>query len=875
MKRLTVLFASACLLVLALAGVAVAQPPTSRLSDVSAPTVSAILPAAAPNDRDTPVVVSGSGFLSGATATLGTTPLTTVVVVSDTTLTATVPQDLTPGLYDLTVTNPDTGTATLSGAFTVTLPPSLSGIAPASAYNDLDTTVTISGSDFASTPTVSLGSTALTNVALANSTTLTATVPWGMDPGTYDLTVTNPDCGNSTLTGAYTVQAGIGQWNRGDLFGGQIAQLFMKPGDPDTLYATAPGVVGLFRSDDAGDHWAVVSDKVWGNGSKIAVDPLHPDWLYLFASGLMRSTDEGDTWTTLTDNQWPDGSDLNAYPQVYVSPYEDATHPQALFISSCEGYVIPPASGPKGLIKSTDGGASWTIVPSLAGVPVQDVAFDPNDPSKMVLVTSDMQVYTSSDWGDSWTQVTTTGLTPSTLGFGGSITYNSGGSEVWINASAQPVGGGIFKSAASDLTSWQEVSPSPGYGSSFLTFTGATSAYISRFHSTDGGTSWNLFGPSPWYGPGAFAFDPADPQTAYIANDAVGVQKTTDLLDPTPTWQDAVQGLTALSCSSMAVSPSEPLQVYAAFYGPLGICRSDRRHQQLELRADPRGLAAAPGPGRPLRLAAYLCGSRLRLLHQHRWRHELERHGMEPVPVLPGRPRGHGSRSLPGRPSAGQFRYRWRSTPAVWQHRLRSDLAGRRCEPGPRPVFARLHRLRPGDAGDRLLRNQRGLQKHRLRHNLAAHRRSQATRHGHHGGDRDRHPSAAHTDGRGPDGYLYRSVDGGATWQKAASTAYGGVLVFVDGDSTRLYRATAQGLFFSSDAGDSWQQAAGVIGQVQTTALGYADTDGHTILYAATNGGQAGTSRWCGRCVTPARCRHGKHIGRCRCLPLRSGQSPR
>jgi hypothetical protein len=66
--------------------------------------------------------------------------------------------------------------------------------------------------------------------------------------------------------------------------------------------------------------------------------------------------------------------------------------------------------------------------------------------------------------------------------------------------------------------------------------------------------------------------------------------------------------------------------------------------------------------------------------------------------------------------------------------------------------------------------------------------------------------------------------------------------VFADGDSTRLYRATGQGLLFSSDGGDTWEQAAGVIGQVQTTALSYADTDGHTIIYAATTGGQASTT---------------------------------
>ena len=62
------------------------------------------------------------------------------------------------------------------------------------------------------------------------------------------------------------------------------------------------------------------------------------------------------------------------------------------------------------------------------------------------------------------------------------------------------------------------------------------------------------------------------PSVCYIDNDAVGVQKTTD---GGPTWQDKVQGLTAWSCTSMAVSQSDPLRVYAAFYGPLGIYRSD------------------------------------------------------------------------------------------------------------------------------------------------------------------------------------------------------------------------------------------------------------------------------------------------------------
>ena len=50
----------------------------------------------------------------------------------------------------------------------------------------------------------------------------------------------------------------------------------MKPGDSSTLYALAYGVIGLFRSDDAGDHWAMVSAKVWANNNHFAADPLTP-----------------------------------------------------------------------------------------------------------------------------------------------------------------------------------------------------------------------------------------------------------------------------------------------------------------------------------------------------------------------------------------------------------------------------------------------------------------------------------------------------------------------------------------------------------------------------------------------------------------------
>lgn len=844
MKKLFFCLSLVGLVTLCLGGTALA---------LSAPTVGVIIPASASNVRGTAVAITGTGFAADGTTpptvTLGATSLTAVTFVNDTTLTATVPSGMTPGVYDLTVTNPDAGSASLTNAFTVTLPPTVSAIEPATAYNDIDTAVTITGTDFATDatgtvpPTASLASTPLTNVTFVSATTLTATVPWGMDPGTCDLTVTNPDGGSTSLTGAFTVGAGIGQWNPGDLFGGQMQQLLMKPGDPDTLYAAAYGVTGLFRSTDAGEQWTFVTDKVGANANGFAVDPLHPDWLYVVGDGLMRSQDEGDTWTSLMPLIWPDGRALQVYPQVHVSPYQDATHPQALFVSSCSRYAIPEVTGPKGLIKSVDGGVTWTIVASLEGVPVQDIAFDPNDHSHLVLVTADKAVYTSSDWGDSWTQITTSGLASSTLGMGGSIIYNPGGSEVWIDATAMPVGGGLFKCAATDLTSWKEVSPSSGFASWFLGFTSADSVYISRAHSTDGGTSWDPFGPSPWYGPGDFVFDPMDPQTAYITNDAVGVQKTTDLLDPTPIWQDKVQGLTALSCTSMAVSPTDPLRVYAAFYGPLGIYRSldgtshwkflailgsAQVHRVLVDPFDPDRVYAGADSG------FYTSTTGGTSWTGAGWNlpPSSPSEGFVDMAADPYQP-GHllacfGSGGVP------RLLYGTTDYGATWQtadvnpgpglynpHCIAFDPA----TPGT-VYFATNGVYKSTDSGATWQRIDDLTQP-----SMAANGDITIATH-------PQHMVAV----EGDSGWFYRSVDAGATWQKAESPGGWGAVVFVDGDSTRLYRATAQGLFFSSDAGDSWRRAAGALGQVQTTALGYALADGHAILYVATNGGHAGAT---------------------------------
>ena len=81
--------------------------------------------------------------------------------------------------------------------------PDLTGINPTTGSVSGGTSVTLSGSNFASGATVSFGGTAATNVTFVSSTTLTATTP-ARSAGTVSVSVTNPGGQSDTLSNAFT-----------------------------------------------------------------------------------------------------------------------------------------------------------------------------------------------------------------------------------------------------------------------------------------------------------------------------------------------------------------------------------------------------------------------------------------------------------------------------------------------------------------------------------------------------------------------------------------------------------------------------------------------------------------------------------------------
>ncbi len=115
-----------------------------------------------------------------------------------------------------------------------------------------------------------------------------------------------------------------------------------EPGD----YSSAAGL-GLFRSDDAGAHWARVTEDPrpvlrigGGDHAVIKVDPQNPDVLYTASIVAMKSGDGGHTWTHLRGA--PGGDD---YQNLWVSPSD----PKRIALVSDQGANI-----------TVNGGRTWS-----------------------------------------------------------------------------------------------------------------------------------------------------------------------------------------------------------------------------------------------------------------------------------------------------------------------------------------------------------------------------------------------------------------------------------------------------------------------------------------------------------------------------------
>jgi len=204
----------------------------SAFTYVAPPTLTSLSPARGPTTGGTAVTLTGTGFLSGASVSFGSTASGAVTVQSSTQITAIAPAASAAGAVNVTVTNSNGQSASLANAFTFVLAPSLSAISPTSGATAGGTAVTLTGSGFASGATVTFGSAAASSVAVVSSTQMTAVTP-AASAGTVNVTVTNSSGYSAGLASAFTYQSASDSSNSSTLC---TPTLVLPVGNPSVPY---------------------------------------------------------------------------------------------------------------------------------------------------------------------------------------------------------------------------------------------------------------------------------------------------------------------------------------------------------------------------------------------------------------------------------------------------------------------------------------------------------------------------------------------------------------------------------------------------------------------------------------------------------------
>ncbi len=326
--------------------------------------------------------------------------------------------------------------------------------------------------------------------------------------------------------------------------------LTIDPHHYDTIWIGTQNVRGIYKSTDGGRTWVEMDNGVVEREGitfrGFTVDPRSSDIVYAAAEisswawageerpgrefdmtkGVVyKTTDGGQNWRAI----WR-GDNLARY--VWVDPRD----PDVIYVSTgifdreaANSVPNQRRSGGVGVVKSTDGGLTWTTaVNGLGNLYVGTLFMHSENPGILLAGTGNNQyyagngVYLSTDGGDSWQKI---------LGRANitSVEYALSNPAIAYAASADAV-----------------------------------------YRSQDGGHTWQKVsgGPNGWGPPGVragfpidFQVDPRDPDRIFVNNYGGGNFLS---IDGGRTWTVASKGYTGAQVRDIAVDPSEANRVFAA-----------------------------------------------------------------------------------------------------------------------------------------------------------------------------------------------------------------------------------------------------------------------------------------------------------------------
>lgn len=251
--------------------------------------------------------------------------------------------------------------------------------------------------------------------------------------------------------------------------GGRIRAIAIHPTNPSTMFVGSVAG-GIWRSTDAGASWASVDDLMTNLSiTTIAFQPGNPAILYastgegfrngdaVRGAGVMKSTDGGTTWSQLPATNT---SDFYYTSRLSISP---------------DGSTILIATR-SGIWRSTNAGASFTRVHGSASAFCLDVKFHPTNSAVAIAFIGD----------------TFSGTPTST------VAYTADGGATWNNAA------GIATTGSTTTRielAWHKGWTGAGNGCCY----GLKDSSSTLYRSVDGGATWtqvstaSILGTQGWY----------------------------------------------------------------------------------------------------------------------------------------------------------------------------------------------------------------------------------------------------------------------------------------------------------------------------------------------------------------------------------------
>ena len=318
---------------------------------------------------------------------------------------------------------------------------------------------------------------------------------------------------------------------------------------------------------------------VSGRVTALAVDPTNDNIVYAGAAdgGIWKTTDGGTSWRSLTDMQ-----PSLAIGSIAIDPFNHST----VYVGTGEENFSGDSYFGAGILKSTNGGASWTQIqgPFVAGQAyIGSIAIQPGN-SSVILVAVEMNsdktnpdltdVYRTDDGGQTWSSV----LHDSTEAFkaGTAVLFDPSNGNIAYAAVSGPFNScsgcisGVYKSLDGGKT-WARIN---GTGSNVLPTTNlgrialaiapsspntlyagiqdtSTFGILGFFKTTDGGTNWVKLVNTPdycdqqcWYDQ-AIVVAPNNPNVVFVGgNGSATVYRSTD---GGVNWANVTQGADGFS----------------------------------------------------------------------------------------------------------------------------------------------------------------------------------------------------------------------------------------------------------------------------------------------------------------------------------------